>query len=254
MRIHAYVLQSVVLLAVLFLLPAAVRAQPYTYTNNYGTWYYATNNGTITINSYDGQNSGISAVTVPSTINGLPVTTIAGGAFGYLYANDVTSVIIPNSVTSIQGSAFYDCYVTNVLVGNGVTNIGQQAFEFCSGLKGIYFLGDAPSYGVAVFQSDNNATVYYLASGSGWTTNFANRPTALWNPLLPPLGIATYGNQPALFFSTPANFPASIGTNYVVQMTTNLASSNWVTITNAVPVNCLLITNAPSNAFFRMQP
>jgi hypothetical protein len=242
------------LLLAVVMKPAALQAQPYTYTDSFGTWDYVTNNGTITITLYSGQNLGISAVTIPSVINGLPVTTIAGGAFGYLYANDVTSVTIPNSVTSIQQSAFYDSYLTNVLIGNNVTNIGQQAFEFCDALTAVYFLGNAPAYGASVFQFDNKATVYYLASASGWTTNFANLPAVQWNPPVPPLGIATYSHQPVLFFATPASFPKSIGTNYLLQMTTNLASGNWTTVTNAIPLNCLLITNAPSNAFFRMQP
>jgi hypothetical protein len=121
-------------------------------------------------------------------------------------------------------------------------------------LTGIYFLGNAPAYGASVFSFDNKATVYYTATASGWSTNFAGRPTAQWNPPMPPLGIATYSNQPVLFFATPASFPVSVGTNYVLQMTTNLASGQWTPVTNGISINCLLITNAPSNAFFRMQP
>jgi hypothetical protein len=36
-------------------------------------------------------------------------------------------------------------------------------------------------------------------------------------------------------------------------MTTNLASGNWVTLTNCVPLISLQVTNAPSHAFFRLQ-
>jgi len=46
-------------------MPAAVQAQ-FTYT---------TNNGTITITGYAGS-GGVGAVTIPGTINGLPVTSI----------------------------------------------------------------------------------------------------------------------------------------------------------------------------------
>jgi BspA type Leucine rich repeat region (6 copies) len=125
MTVNSTLLRNILLAAVLLTMPAVLQAQPYTYTNSFGAWNYTTNNVAITITLYSGQNLGVSAVTVPSAINGLPVTTIADGAFGYLYANDVTSVTIPNTVTSIQQSAFYDCYVTNVLVGNNVTNIGD---------------------------------------------------------------------------------------------------------------------------------
>lgn len=70
-----------------------------------------------------------------------------------------------------------------------------------------------------------------------------------WNPPLPAPGIAVYSNQPVLFFPLP---PVT-GTNYVLQMTTNLASGNWVTVSNGVPLIGVQITNAPSPAFFRLQ-
>ena len=46
------------------------------------------------------------------------------------YDNDkITSVIIPNSVTSIGNSAFYGCYkLTSVTIPNNVTRIGKDAF------------------------------------------------------------------------------------------------------------------------------
>ena len=41
----------------------------------------------------------------------------------------LTSVTIPNSVTSIGDCAFYDCTsLTNVTIPNSVTNIGDEAF------------------------------------------------------------------------------------------------------------------------------
>ena len=55
-------------LLLLLALPAAVQAQ-FTYT---------TNNGAITITGYTGPGG---AVTIPSTINGLPVTSIGDQAF-----------------------------------------------------------------------------------------------------------------------------------------------------------------------------
>jgi uncharacterized repeat protein (TIGR03803 family) len=65
-------------------------------------------------------------------------------------------------------------------------------------------------------------------------------------PPPPALGISTYSSQPALFF------PTATGTNYVLQMTTNLASGNWLTVSNGIPISGLIITNPPANAFFRL--
>jgi hypothetical protein len=235
--------------------PAAVQAQ--TYTNSYGIWNYTTTNGAITITGFTGSGSvytgSNTVVTIPSSINGLPVTSIGNGAFTDDYGT-LNSVTIPNSVTSIGQDAFLYCTsMTNVLIGNSVTNIGQDAFLACTSLKGVYFLGNVPSYGPAIF-ADESPTVYYLPFTTGWTNTFAGLTTAPWTPPLPPLGVATYSNQPVLFFPLPASFPTSIGSNYVLQMTTNLASGNWTTFTNGIPFISLQITNAPSPAFFRLQP
>ena len=62
----------------------------------------------------------------------------------------------------------------------------------------------------------------------------------------PPLGITMVGNLPVVVWPAAA-------TNYVLQMTTNLASGNWVTVTNGIPFSGLQITNAPPGAaFFRL--
>jgi hypothetical protein len=82
---------------------------------------------------------------IPDTTNGLPVTTIGGyydsygdwfGAFQY--CSGLTSVTIPNSVTSIGDYAFFYCYsLTNVIIGTNVTSIGDDAFLSCRSLTSI---------------------------------------------------------------------------------------------------------------------
>ena len=77
---------------------------------------YSINNGSVTIFGYRGPGG---AVTIPDTINGLPVTGIAGLAFGPripprfggtpVTNGPVTSVAIPASVTNIQPGAFQNC-------------------------------------------------------------------------------------------------------------------------------------------------
>ncbi len=55
----------------------------------------------------------------------------------------MTSVTIPNSVTSIESSAFQNCIgLTFVTIGSGVKSIGSQAFAFCKELADVYCLAE----------------------------------------------------------------------------------------------------------------
>lgn len=57
------------------------------------------------------------------------VTSIDNGAFSGTFSyNRLTSVTIPNSVTSIGGSAFKNNRLTSVIIPNSVTSIGGEAF------------------------------------------------------------------------------------------------------------------------------
>lgn len=74
-------------------------------------------------------------VTIPSRYKGKPVTMIDHAAF---YNSTVTSVTIPDSVTSIRDSAFVFCsQLTNISIPNSVTAIGSFAFDGCTKLESI---------------------------------------------------------------------------------------------------------------------
>ena len=74
-------------------------------------------------------------VTIPSRYKDKPVTMIDHAAF---YNSAVTSVTIPDSVTSIPDSAFGFCsQLTNISIPNSVTYIGFSAFNSCTSLKSI---------------------------------------------------------------------------------------------------------------------
>jgi hypothetical protein len=98
---------------------------------------YTTNAGTIAI---VGLNQAVVDMTIPATINGLPVTSIADNAFfqNQLCETTLTSVTIPGSVTSVGATAFEFCTVlTTVTIANGVTSIGGGAFSDCFSLASV---------------------------------------------------------------------------------------------------------------------
>ncbi len=139
--------------------------------------------------------------------------------------------------------------------GNGSGQLGD----------GIYSTTNRPEQIVAsnvtAIAAGNSHSLFLKSDGSLWAMgdnwygelgdgnyyySSTNRPEQIVARPLLVLGISTYSNQPVVF--SPAN-----GWSYGVQMTTNLASGNWVTVTNGIPFNGLQITNAPGTAFFRLQ-
>ena len=92
-----------------------------------GYYTYTVENGEATITGCDESISG--DVVIPSELGGYPVVKIGDSAFGY--RTGLTSITIPDSVTSIGSDAFYDCTsLTSITIPDSVTSIGEGAF-FC---------------------------------------------------------------------------------------------------------------------------
>jgi hypothetical protein len=161
----------------------------------------------------------LTSITIPNS-----VTSIGDSAFSS--CTSLTSVTIGSSVTNIGGGAFSGCTsLTSVTVGNSVTNIGECAFSGCIKLAGVYFQANAPSVGYSymVFASDDNATVYYLPGTTGWSTNFAGLPTVLWTPQVQ-TSDASFGVRTNQFGFSIA---WASGMVIVVDACTNLANPTW---------------------------
>jgi hypothetical protein len=131
---------------------------------------YYTNDGAICITRYIGPGGD---VTIPSSIEGLPVT----GVSGFRSCTNVTSVVIPNSVTFIAEDAFFGCTaLSQVTIGNGVTSIDNGAFFDCIGLTTVYIpssvirigqgYGDYFTYGLPAFAGCTNLTAIDVDPGN----------------------------------------------------------------------------------------
>ena len=60
----------------------------------------------------------------------------------FMECDSLTSITIPDSVTSIEEEAFLSCVaLKSIVIGNGVTSIGAAAFMGCNSLKSITFNG-----------------------------------------------------------------------------------------------------------------
>jgi hypothetical protein len=122
---------------------------------------YTVSNGAVTITKYNGT---ATTVIIPSMIGGYPVTrlysasTYSSGVFYNKAA--LTSVIIPDSVTSIGNYAFYSCAnLASVSIPSSVTSIGSYAFDNCGNLASVTI---PPS--MTIIGSNSFENCYKLAS------------------------------------------------------------------------------------------
>ena len=93
-------------------------------------------------------------VNIASTYNGAPVTSICSNAFK---DTSITTVIIPDSVTSIGSYAFSECSgLSSVGIGNGVTSIGDYAFNGCRNLINVKIGNRTTSIGDYAFYNCKN--------------------------------------------------------------------------------------------------
>ena len=106
-------------------------------------------------------------VTIPSRYKGKPVTAINNAAFPN---SAVTSVTIPDSVTSIPDAAFVNCsQLTNISIPNSVTYIGFSAFDGCASLKSITLPSSLRTIGNSAFAGcPSSMTVTYPGSKTQW--------------------------------------------------------------------------------------
>ena len=86
------------------------------------------------------------------------ITLIGGSAF-YACIPSLTSITIPNSVTSIGHMAFDGCSsLANITIPNSVTSIGTQAFKGCTSLTSIIIPDSVTSIGENAFSKCHNLT------------------------------------------------------------------------------------------------
>jgi len=150
------------------------------------------------------------------------VTYIRWEAFRY--CSSLTSVTIPNSVTSIGDDAFFGCSsLTSVTIPNSVTSIGESAFSNCSSLENINVDPENNNYSsIDGIVYNKNATNLISCPGAKISVTIPNSVTSIGN-------YAFYGCSNLTSVTIP-NSVTSIG-NYAFYGCSSLTS---VTIPNSV--------------------
>ena len=93
------------------------------------------------------------------TYGGYCANPLHNGAKLYLNGEEVTNLVIPDTVTEIKACAFYGCTsLTSVTIPGSVTSIGEYAFYKCYKLVEVYNLS---SLDITAGSSSNGLVGYY---------------------------------------------------------------------------------------------
>lgn len=96
-------------------------------------------------------------IAVASYYEGKPVTGIESSALARL--DEVTSIALPSTISSIGDRAFYDCQnLTSINLPKGITSIGRYTFMYCPKLASIDIPDTVTSIGESAFYSCNALT------------------------------------------------------------------------------------------------
>ena len=104
---------------------------------------YLTNTGYENgVDTYSGDVAIPSTVSYENTI--YTVTKIGSHAFAY---DDITSILLPNTIVAIGSYAFVECpLIRFVVIPERVTSIGRNAFKWCSELREVFLTSkEAPA-------------------------------------------------------------------------------------------------------------
>lgn len=110
--------------------------------------------------AFKGQ-QGITSINIPSEV-----------AFDYSYVevfkdcSSLTSIKIPNGITSIGSGAFENCTsLTSITIPDSVTSIGSGAFKNCSSLTSIIIPDSVTSIGFLAFNNCRGLTSIKIPNG-----------------------------------------------------------------------------------------
>ena len=147
------------------------------YTAEGGSWLTDTSDGYRFL--YDGTNGYLigyygdqTELALPDSFtayNGTEITEYGIYQYAFAYQTGITSVTIPDSVTSIGNRAFSVCSgLTSITIPDSVTYIGEYAFRECTGLTEISW----NAVSVADFDYNSNVFQYAGTAGDGIAVTF----------------------------------------------------------------------------------
>ena len=143
------------------------------YTATSGSSKIKTQNGfvfyedgaTVYLIGYEGNDS---ELTLPENFNGKNYSIYN---YALCYCESITSVNIPDGITSISDRAFYYCSsLESIVIPDSVTSIGAGAFLNCTSLERVYYGGTEEDWKEIVISTGNekleSVAIYYFSEGN----------------------------------------------------------------------------------------
>ena len=131
----------------------------------------------------------LTSITIPES-----VTSIGSSAF--YDCSGLTSITIPEGVTSIENFAFSGCSgLTSITIPEGVTSIGDSAFKGCSGITSITIPESVTSIGQSVFSGCSGLTSITIPEGVTSIGSFAFEDCSGLTSITIPEGVTSIGSS-----------------------------------------------------------
>ncbi len=197
----------------LCLLPAAVLAAPGD-TGSDGDFAWRELAGSrVEVAGYLGSDT---VITVPGTLNGMPVVGIGNSAFSGKTA--ITSVTLPDGITYLDDGAFAGCsLLADISLPDSVETIGNGCLYQCSALESITLPESLMTLGESVFSGNANLETVVMKNnvttmGSNIFYNCFSLSSVTLSTRLEAISNSAFYNCSSLEHITIPDSVASIGT------------------------------------------
>lgn len=103
---------------------------------------------------------------IPEELDGYPVRTIARSAFAY---TNIVNIQLPKNLRYIEDTAFFNCpYLVNVVLPDYLVSIGNYAFEYCYNIR-QFLIPHIQRIGNQAFEGCTMLSdIYYLGDPEEW--------------------------------------------------------------------------------------